>query len=121
MHLRLDADVQKLEAEKFKKGKNKAEEDLDSLKMDYKKFRLSMRTARLGKTSEQWQQEIQEEKGKADRWEKIYQETQVQNEALERSMSESQSEKDELKSQVRNRDHVMGEAVAQIRGVANYL
>ncbi|MBA0785725.1 hypothetical protein Gotri_027053, partial [Gossypium trilobum] len=30
MHLRLDVDVQKLEAEKLKKGKNKVEEDLDS-------------------------------------------------------------------------------------------
>ncbi|MBA0634632.1 hypothetical protein Godav_024814, partial [Gossypium davidsonii] len=57
MHLRLDADVQKLEAEKLKKGKNKAEYDLDSLKTDYKKLRLSMRTAGLGKTSEQWRQE----------------------------------------------------------------
>ncbi|MBA0817665.1 hypothetical protein Gohar_003728 [Gossypium harknessii] len=34
--------------------KNKAEEDLDSLKTDYKKQRLSMRTIGLGKTSEQW-------------------------------------------------------------------
>ncbi|MBA0702465.1 hypothetical protein Goari_026753, partial [Gossypium aridum] len=33
MNLRLDMDVQKLEAEKLKKGKNKAEEDLDSLKI----------------------------------------------------------------------------------------
>ncbi|MBA0759577.1 hypothetical protein Gotri_022441 [Gossypium trilobum] len=52
MHLRLDADVQKLEAEKLRKGKNKVEEDLDSLKTNYKKLRLSMRTAGLGKTSE---------------------------------------------------------------------
>ncbi|MFQ6660408.1 hypothetical protein Gotur_028940 [Gossypium turneri] len=52
INLRLDMDVQKLEVEKLKKGKNKAEEDLDSLKTDYKKLRLSMRTAGLGKTSE---------------------------------------------------------------------
>ncbi|MBA0672150.1 hypothetical protein Goklo_024867 [Gossypium klotzschianum] len=37
----------KLEAEKMRKGKNKAEEDLDSLKTDYKKLGLSMRTAEL--------------------------------------------------------------------------
>ncbi|MFQ6622941.1 hypothetical protein Gotur_001753 [Gossypium turneri] len=54
MHLRLDVDVQKLEAEKLKKGKNKVEEDLDSLKTDYKTLRISMRTVGLGKTSEQW-------------------------------------------------------------------
>ncbi|MBA0730196.1 hypothetical protein Golax_025852 [Gossypium laxum] len=54
----LDADVQKLEAEKLRKGKNQVEEDLDGLKTDYKKLRLSFRTAELGKTSEQWRQEI---------------------------------------------------------------
>ncbi|MBA0669389.1 hypothetical protein Goklo_029241 [Gossypium klotzschianum] len=37
----------KLEAEKIRKGKNKAEEDLDSLKIDYKKLHLSIRTAEL--------------------------------------------------------------------------
>ncbi|MBA0786596.1 hypothetical protein Gotri_025897 [Gossypium trilobum] len=41
-----------VEAEILRKGKNKDEEDFDSLKMDYKKLRLSMRTAGLGKTSE---------------------------------------------------------------------
>ncbi|MBA0729560.1 hypothetical protein Golax_022744, partial [Gossypium laxum] len=46
--------VQKLEAEKLRKGNNKAEEDLDSLKTDYKKLHTSIRTAGLGKTSEQW-------------------------------------------------------------------
>ncbi|MBA0861154.1 hypothetical protein Goshw_025066 [Gossypium schwendimanii] len=40
---------EKLEAEKLRKGKSKAEEDLDSLKMDYKKLRLLMRTTGLGK------------------------------------------------------------------------
>ncbi|MFQ6628505.1 hypothetical protein Gotur_008237 [Gossypium turneri] len=45
MRLGLDVDIHKLEAEKLRKGKNKAEEDLDSLKTDYKKLRLSIRTA----------------------------------------------------------------------------
>ncbi|MFQ6660441.1 hypothetical protein Gotur_028962 [Gossypium turneri] len=52
MNLKLDVDVQKLEAEILKKGKTKAEEDLDSLKTDYKKLRLSMRTIGLGKILE---------------------------------------------------------------------
>ncbi|KAH1131040.1 hypothetical protein J1N35_002418 [Gossypium stocksii] len=73
MQLGLNVDVQKLEAEKLRKGKNKAEEDLDSLKTDYKKLRLSMRTAGLGKTSEQWLQEIKEEKSRADQWKKKFQ------------------------------------------------
>ncbi|MBA0789513.1 hypothetical protein Gotri_025371, partial [Gossypium trilobum] len=58
MNLILYIDVQKLEAEKLRKGKNKDEEDLDSLKTDYKKLRLSMRTVGLGKTLEQWCEEI---------------------------------------------------------------
>ncbi|MBA0635424.1 hypothetical protein Godav_030011 [Gossypium davidsonii] len=66
MNLRLDIDVQKLETEKLRKDKNKAEEELDSLKTDYKKLRLSIRIAGLGKTSEQWHKEIREEKDKAD-------------------------------------------------------
>ncbi|MFQ6655800.1 hypothetical protein Gotur_026198 [Gossypium turneri] len=66
IHLGLDVDVQKLEAKKMRKGKNKAEEDLDSLQKDYKKLCLSIRIAGLGKTSEKWRQEIQEEKIKAD-------------------------------------------------------
>ncbi|MFQ6657167.1 hypothetical protein Gotur_026960, partial [Gossypium turneri] len=59
-------------------------EQLEEEKTDYKKLRLSMRTAGLGKTSEQWRQEIQEERNKADRWERKYQETQGQKETLER-------------------------------------
>ncbi|MFQ6637342.1 hypothetical protein Gotur_013321, partial [Gossypium turneri] len=100
MNLRLDADVQKLEAERLRKGKAKAEEDLESLKTDYKKLRLSMRTAGLGKTLEQWREEIQEEKNKADRWERKFQEVQMQNEALEKSLSENRKEKSELKDRV---------------------
>ncbi|MFQ6664860.1 hypothetical protein Gotur_031828 [Gossypium turneri] len=52
MNLRLEIDVQKLEIEKLRKGKNKAEEELESLKTDYKKLRLPMRTAGLRKTYE---------------------------------------------------------------------
>ncbi|MBA0754985.1 hypothetical protein Gogos_021139, partial [Gossypium gossypioides] len=84
MNLRLDEDIQKLEAEKLRKGTNKAEKDLDSLKTDYKKLRLSMRTAGLGKTSEQWREEIREEKNKLDRWERKFQEVQARNKALEK-------------------------------------
>ncbi|MBA0669929.1 hypothetical protein Goklo_025500 [Gossypium klotzschianum] len=56
-----------LEANKLRKGKNKVEEELDSLKTDYKKLRLSMRTVGLGKTLEQWREEIREERNKSDR------------------------------------------------------
>ncbi|MFQ6652438.1 hypothetical protein Gotur_024306 [Gossypium turneri] len=100
MHLGLDVDVQKLETKKLRKGKNKVEEDMDSLKTDYKKLRLSIRTAGLGKTSEQWLQEIQEEKIKADGWERKFREVQTRNGVLEKSLSENQKEKYELKDRV---------------------
>ncbi|MBA0881073.1 hypothetical protein Goshw_025611 [Gossypium schwendimanii] len=48
IRLGLDVDIHKLEAEKLRKGKNKAEEDLNSLKVDYKKLRLSIRIADAG-------------------------------------------------------------------------
>ncbi|MBA0637325.1 hypothetical protein Godav_026116 [Gossypium davidsonii] len=66
MNLRLDVDVQKLEAERLRKGKAKAEEDLDSLKIDYKKLRLSMRTAGLGKTLERCLSENQKQMGELE-------------------------------------------------------
>ncbi|MBA0789433.1 hypothetical protein Gotri_027004 [Gossypium trilobum] len=168
MNLKLDADVQKLEVERLIKGKTKAEEDLDSLKTDYKKLRLSMRTAELGKTSEQWREEIREEKNKANRWARKFQEVRTRNEALEKSLLENQKEKGKLKDRVaelerslhqyrnqnsarelraslrkieemkkrigelettlqncetriENRDNIMGEAMVQIREVADHL
>ncbi|KAA3488214.1 myosin heavy chain-like [Gossypium australe] len=99
VHLRLDIDVQKSEAEKLRKGKRKAEEDLDSLKTDYKKLHSSMRTAGLGKTSEQWCQEIQEEKAKVDQWKKRFHDAQAQKDTLKKTVCESQSENEMLRAQ----------------------
>ncbi|KAK8291444.1 hypothetical protein V6Z12_D06G060100 [Gossypium hirsutum] len=100
MNLKLDIDVQKLETEGLRKEKCKADKDLNSLKTDYKRLRMSVRTAGLGKTSEQWRQEVQEEMVKVDKWEKRFQEAQKQNKSFERSLSESQNEKNELKARV---------------------
>ncbi|MBA0865940.1 hypothetical protein Goshw_016593 [Gossypium schwendimanii] len=52
VQLGLDIDIQKLEAKKMRKGNTRVEEDLDSLKTNYKKLRLSIRIVGLGKTSE---------------------------------------------------------------------
>ncbi|XP_017648099.1 uncharacterized protein LOC108488328 [Gossypium arboreum] len=100
MHLRLDADVQRSEAEKWRKGKTKAEEDLNSLKTDYKKLRLSMKTAGLDKSFEQWRHEIREEKANTDRWESKFREAQARNEDLEKSLSKSRNERGELRARV---------------------
>ncbi|MFQ6645384.1 hypothetical protein Gotur_019639, partial [Gossypium turneri] len=59
-----------------------------------------MRTVRLGKTSEQWCEEIREERNKSDRWEIKFQEVQARNKALEKILSESQKEKGKLKDRV---------------------
>ncbi|KAH1131113.1 hypothetical protein J1N35_002491 [Gossypium stocksii] len=53
IYLRLDANVQKLEDKKLRKGKKKAEEDLDDLNTEYKRLHTSMRNTGLGKTLEQ--------------------------------------------------------------------
>ncbi|MBA0756677.1 hypothetical protein Gogos_019958 [Gossypium gossypioides] len=156
MRLGLDVDIQKLEIKKLRKGKNKAEEDLDSLKTDYKKLHLSIRTAGLGKTSEQWRQEIKQ-KMRADQWERKFQDDRAREDALEKNLLENQNEKAGLRvrvaklekslyqyrsrnsvielrnneywkeqlqrsqCQVRDRDYIMGEAVAQIQEVADHL
>ncbi|XP_040963892.1 myosin-9-like [Gossypium hirsutum] len=100
MRLGLDVDIHKLEAEKLRKGKNKAEEDLDSLKIDYKKLRLSLRTAGLGKTSEQWRQEIKEEKAKVVQWEKKFQDARARESILEKNLLECRNEEARLKAQI---------------------
>ncbi|KAG8492560.1 hypothetical protein CXB51_009962 [Gossypium anomalum] len=100
MRLGLDVDIHKLEAEKLRKWKNKAEEDLDLLKTNYKKLRMSIRTASLGKTSEQWRQEIGKEKTRVNQWEKKFHDVRVREDILKKSLSESQNEKEKLRTRV---------------------
>ncbi|KAH1107609.1 hypothetical protein J1N35_011377 [Gossypium stocksii] len=77
MKLRLDVDIQKLETEKLWEGKNKVEEDLEDLKSEYKKLHVSVKNVGLGKTSNQWRQEVQEERTKAEHWERRFREVQA--------------------------------------------
>ncbi|KAK5833676.1 hypothetical protein PVK06_017529 [Gossypium arboreum] len=79
MCLSLDVDVQKIEVEKVKKGKRNIEEDRDDLKTYYKKAQVTLKRVELGRSSEQWKQEIQEERAKAEYWEKKFQEMQPRN------------------------------------------
>ncbi|KAG8500699.1 hypothetical protein CXB51_004508 [Gossypium anomalum] len=76
--------------------------------------------------------EVQEEKARAEYWEKRFQEILSQDLALEEenkgSKTKLEAQEDYLKGelhqsrgQVRERDHVMGEAIAQIREVAEYV
>ncbi|XP_016748374.1 spindle pole body component 110-like [Gossypium hirsutum] len=150
MCLSLDVDVQKIEVEKVKKEKRKIEEDRDDLKTHYKKAQVTLKRVGLGRSLEQWQQEIQEERAKAEYWEKKFQEMQslelkailnkieemkhnigglettLQDceqriEQLEAGEEQWKGELHHLRDQVRDRDYVMEEALVQIRGVAEHL
>ncbi|MBA0669336.1 hypothetical protein Goklo_025224 [Gossypium klotzschianum] len=59
-----------------------------------------MRTVGLGKMSEQWRQEIKEERTKADKWEKEFQDARARESVLGKSLLECRNEKAELKARV---------------------
>ncbi|MBA0756612.1 hypothetical protein Gogos_020647 [Gossypium gossypioides] len=114
MNLRLDVDVQKLEAERLRKGKAKAEEDLDSLKTNYKKLHLSMElSASFSK--------IEEMKERIEELETTLQNCGIWIEYLEANEDRQNEQLHYFQNQVRNRGHIMGEVVVQIRGVADHL
>ncbi|MBA0785773.1 hypothetical protein Gotri_006848 [Gossypium trilobum] len=122
MHLRLDVDVQKLETEKLRKWKNKAKKDLESLKTDYKKLRLSMRTAGLGKTLEQASlSKIEEMKRRIEELDVVLQSREMRIEFLEVNEERQKEQLHLCQNQVRNIYHIMGEVVAQIREMAERL
>ncbi|KAG8480306.1 hypothetical protein CXB51_024751 [Gossypium anomalum] len=150
MYLSLDVDVQKKEVEKERKEKKKIEEDRDDLKEHYKKAQVSLKRARVGGSSDQLQKEVQEGRTRAEYWERKFQEMQSQNLALEEGNKGLKSKVTELERslcwhrchdstvelkelkvkltiwkwhfmRVKERDHVMGEAIAQIREVAEYV
>ncbi|KAG8502958.1 hypothetical protein CXB51_000772 [Gossypium anomalum] len=145
MYLSLDIDVQKMEVEKERKEKRKIEEDRDDLKEHYKKAQVSLRRARVRGSSDQLQKEVQEGKARAEYWEKKFQEIhdptvelkelKSKVEDLEVALHEGklriewlETQEDYLKGelhqsrgQVKEMDHVMGEGIAQIREVAEYV
>ncbi|KAG8490725.1 hypothetical protein CXB51_013779 [Gossypium anomalum] len=133
--------LQKMEVEKERKEKRKIEEDKDDLKEHYKKAQVSFRRARVGGSSDQLQKEVQEGKARAEYWEKNHDSTvelkelkskvedlevalhkgKLQIEQLETQEDYLKGELHQSKGQVKERDHVMGEAIAQIREVAEYV
>ncbi|KAG8503783.1 hypothetical protein CXB51_001922 [Gossypium anomalum] len=143
MYLSLDVDVQKIKVEKVRKEKRKIKEDRDDLKMQYKKTQLSLKRAGLGKSSEQWQEEVQEERAKVDcnstvelkaslkkieemkhnigRLEAALQNYELRIEQLEAREGHWKEELHHLQDQVRDKDYLMGEAIVQIREVADHL
>ncbi|MFQ6663855.1 hypothetical protein Gotur_031194 [Gossypium turneri] len=154
MNLKLDVGVQKLKAEKLRKGKNKAEEELDSLNMDYKKLQVQARNEALEKSLSESQKEkgklkdkvvelegslrqyksrnsvielkvslnkIEKMKNRIEELETTLRNCEVRIEHLEAKKGRQNEQLHYFQNQVRNRDHVMGEAVVQIREIADHL
>ncbi|KAG8492475.1 hypothetical protein CXB51_009550 [Gossypium anomalum] len=142
MYLNLDIDVQKMEVEKERKKKRKIEEDRDDLKEYYKKAQISLRRAKIGGSSDQLQKEVQKEKlelsigkrsfrrcnretleleRKVKDLEVALQESKLRIKQLEMQEDYLKGELYQSRGQINERDHVMGEAIAQIREVAKYV
>ncbi|KAA3465495.1 coiled-coil domain-containing protein 102A-like protein [Gossypium australe] len=135
----------RLEAEKLRKGKNKAEEDLDSLKIDYKKLRRSLvesqnekeqlktRVSELEIPLYQYRSrnsivelkdslsKIEEMKRRIEELESALHSCELRTELFETREGRSKEELHHFHDQVRNRDYLMGEAIVQIREVADHL
>ncbi|MFQ6622581.1 hypothetical protein Gotur_002855 [Gossypium turneri] len=130
MNLRLDIDVQKLETEKLRKEKNKAEEELESQK---EKGELKDRVIVLKGSLRQYQNrnsaielkvslsKIEEMKQRIEELETALQNCENRIKHLEANENHNKEQLHYLQNQVRSRDHIMEEAVVQIREVANHV
>ncbi|KAG8474324.1 hypothetical protein CXB51_034043 [Gossypium anomalum] len=78
---------------KLEKRMEKLKEEKMCLSLDVDVQKMEVEKVRLGRSSEQWQQEVQEERAKAKYWEKKFQELQSRNQTLEK---ENQGLKSEL-------------------------
>ncbi|MFQ6653349.1 hypothetical protein Gotur_024789 [Gossypium turneri] len=129
-NLRLDIDVQKLENEKLKKEKNKADEELESQK---EKGELKYRVIMLERSLRQYRSrnstielkaslsKIEEMKKRIEELETALQNCEIQIKHLKANESHNNEQLHYFQSQVRSRDHLMEEAMVQIREVADYI
>ncbi|KAK5771276.1 hypothetical protein PVK06_047466 [Gossypium arboreum] len=141
MCLSLDVDVQKMKVEKVKKEKRKIEEDRDDLKMHYKKAQalekenqgLKTKVAELGQSLHHHRSrnfgielkaslnKIEEMKHDIGGLEAALQDCELRIEQFEAREEQWKGELHHLQDQVGNRDYLMGEALVQIREVAEHL
>ncbi|KAG8493342.1 hypothetical protein CXB51_010670 [Gossypium anomalum] len=120
MYLSLDINVQKMEVEKERKEKRKIEEDRDDLKEHYKKAQekkfqeMQSRNLALEEENEGLKSKVTE-LGRSLRWHRsLDYKLETQEDYLKGELHQS-------RGQVKERDHVMGEAITQIREVAEYV
>ncbi|KAK5775722.1 hypothetical protein PVK06_043655 [Gossypium arboreum] len=96
MYLSLDVDVQKMKVEKERKEKKKIEKDRDDLEEHYKKAQVSLRRVRV------------------EDLEVALHDGELRIEQLEAQEDCLKEELHQVKGQVRDRDYIIGEAIAQI-------
>ncbi|XP_017637870.2 spindle pole body component 110-like [Gossypium arboreum] len=135
-YLKLDVDVQKSEAKNLRKGKRKAreaglEKSLDDSQSE--KEVLRARVAELEKALHQHRSrnsvielkaslsKIEDLKRKVEKLESTLQNCELRIERLEANNGQLSEQLHRSQDQVRDRDYLMGEAIIQIREVADYL
>ncbi|MBA0682654.1 hypothetical protein Goari_024354 [Gossypium aridum] len=98
------------------KGKNKAEKDLDNLKIDYKKLRLSMKTTSHNSSIELKASlnNIEELNGKIEELDATLKNCELRVELLETNNEHYKEELQRFQGQIRDRDHIIGETVTQV-------
>ncbi|MFQ6671521.1 hypothetical protein Gotur_036042 [Gossypium turneri] len=141
MNLRLDIDVQKLEIKKLRKGKSKAEEELTrnealekSLSESQKeKGKLKDRVTELERSLHQYRNrnsaielraclsKIEEMRKRIEELEMTMQNCEIRIKYLEANESRNNEQLHYFQNQVRSRDHIMEEAVVQIREVGDHI
>ncbi|KAK5839793.1 hypothetical protein PVK06_008632 [Gossypium arboreum] len=120
MYLSLDVDLQKKEVEKVRKEKRKVEEDRDDLKEEYKKAQVSLKSLRWYRNHDPTV-ELKELKRKVEDLEVALHDGELQIEQLNAQEDCIKGELHQVKGQVKDRDYVIGEAIAQIREIAEYV
>ncbi|MFQ6661269.1 hypothetical protein Gotur_029483 [Gossypium turneri] len=129
-NLRLDIDVQKLENKKLKKEKNKAEEELESQKekgelkdrvVVLEGFLCQYQNRNLAKELKASLSKIEEMKKRIEGLETVLQNCEIQIKHLKAKESRNNEQLHHFQSQVRSRDHLIKEAVVQIREVADHI
>ncbi|XP_017613538.1 uncharacterized protein LOC108458643 [Gossypium arboreum] len=156
MHLRLDVDVQRSEAEKLRKEKSKEirEEKTEADRWERKFRKAQARNEDLEKSLSESRNErgelkagvterekslhqyrsrntamemraslskVKEMKGKVEELEASLQSCEMQIQFFKANEERWKEQLHHAQDQVRNKDYIMGEAVTQIREVANYL
>ncbi|KAG8500659.1 hypothetical protein CXB51_004518 [Gossypium anomalum] len=82
---------------------------------EYKKAQVSLKRVGLGRSSEQWQKEVQEEKARAEYWERKFQEMRSQNLALEKENKGLKTKNDMRKQMLEAQRNMMAEMAQLLR------